>query len=250
MHNSDDGRGSSPGHPRTGVPLNPGGVGGFFRNLPTTAWLIVANIATYLVTVVQSGSFSDNYDRSGLFLSTALFAPAVERGDFWRLLTSAFDHFGPWHLFANMWMLLILGLGVERAIGSIRYLGMYIASVLAGAAAALLITPTALVAGASGGVFGMMGAWAVIAVVYRLKPQGLLVLIGLNILLSVVVPGISLAGHVGGLVGGALAALVMVVLPHKILARADARTRSVIEWTGWFLLVVVLFAAGIYCAGR
>lgn len=249
MHSSDNGRDTGPGHLHTGEPLNPGGFRGFLRRLPATAGLIAANLVAYLVTVAEARSFTDNYDQSTLFLSTALFGPAVDSGEYWRLVTSSFDHFGPWHLFANMWMLLILGLGTERAVGSLRYLGMYVPSVLGGAAAALWITPTALVAGASGGVFGLMGAWAVIAIAYRLKPQGLLVLIGLNILLSVVVPGISLAGHVGGLIGGALAALVMVIAPHRLMARSSARTRTVVEWVGWCLVVVALFGLGIFSAG-
>lgn len=251
----DDGRAERsgrPGHPpqplRLGANLNPGGLRGFFVHLPTTTWLIIVNVAVYAVTAAQSGSLSGNYDRSSVFLSTALFGPSVARGQWWRLLTSAFEHFGPWHLFANMWMLLILGLGVERAITSIRYLGIYIASVLAGSAAALWMTSTSIIAGASGGVFGVMGAWAVIATAYRLKPQGLLVLIGLNIVISIVVPGISLAGHIGGLLGGAVAAAVMIVLPQFAARRLTPRSREILAWALWFVLLVALFFAGMMAA--
>lgn len=267
MDNSyDDGRAAGSGHPhyqpdrqpapggpqpaQVGRGRNPGGLTGFFVSLPTTAWLIAANIAVYVVTVIQSGSLTDNYSDSDLFLGTALFGPSVESGQYWRLVTSSFDHFGPWHIFANMWMLLILGLGVERAVGSVRYLGLYAASVLGGAAAAVLMTPMSLVAGASGGVFGLMGAWAVIATVYRLQPQGLIALIALNLVISVVLPGISLAGHVGGLIGGAIAALALIVIPHRVVRRSSPRARETMAWLLWAVVVVVLFGAGVWAAGR
>ncbi len=97
-----------------------GAVSRFFREQPITAWLIVANLAVFVATAVQARSVLDNA-RSTLFEATALYPPVVVVwGEWWRLLTAAFQHFGPLHLLLNMYMLWILGMGTERSIGHSR----------------------------------------------------------------------------------------------------------------------------------
>lgn len=217
-----------------------GAVARFFRLQPVTAWLITANIAVYLATVFQSRSFMSN-QKSALFETTALFPPMVVVWDeWWRLLTSAFQHFGPVHLLLNMYMLWILGLGVERSIGHLRFLALYLLSAVGGSVAVMYFSPMALTAGASGAIFGLMGAYAIVAMALRLDIKGVVVLLALNIGVSIIVPGVSIAAHLGGLVAGALAAVALVVLPRKLPARTGRTAREVVSWLAYLVVAVVV----------
>lgn len=225
-----------------------GAVARFFRLQPVTAWLIAANLAVYVATVAASRSFLDNH-RSSLFEATALYPPLVAAGDeWWRLLTSAFQHFGPMHLLLNMYMLWILGLGIERSIGHARFLALYVVSALGGSVAVMFYSQNALTAGASGAIFGLMGAYAIVAVSMRLDVRGIGVLLVLNIGVSFLVPGISLAAHLGGLVVGALGAVTLVVLARRLPRRVGRRGREIVSWLGYLVLVALVATAAWYAA--
>ena len=221
-----------------------GAVSRFFRLQPVTAWLITANLAVYVATAVQARSFLDNR-MSALFETTALYPPLVAVNDeWWRLLTSAFQHFGPMHLLLNMYMLWLLGMGIERSVGHARYLALYLISALGGSAAVMFFSQDALTAGASGAIFGLMGSYAIVAMTMRLDVKGIAILLALNVGISFLVPGISLAAHLGGLLVGALAAVALVVLPRRLPARASRTVREIAAWVG-YLVVVVLVAAWV-----
>jgi membrane associated rhomboid family serine protease len=148
---------------------------------------------------------------SRLLIEGALSGFAIEDGEYWRLLTAGFLHAGFFHLFLNMFSLYILGTMLEPAIGHLRFGLIYFVSLLAGSFGALLVEPDSLTVGASGAIFGLMGA-AVIVMRNRgisLMESGLGLWIGLNLLITFTIPNISIGGHVGGLIGGALAALVL-----------------------------------------
>ena len=218
----------------------------FFRTTPVTAWLIVVCTAVYLATAVQARSVMGN-NGSSLFLDTALYPPAVAAsGQWWRLLTAAFEHFGPLHLLLNMYMLWILGIAVERSIGHLRYLVIFLVSALGGSAAVMVFAPEVLTAGASGGIFGLMGAYAVVALAQRVEVRGIAILIGLNVFVSLVVPGVSLAAHVGGLLAGGLVAGALVVMPRLMGGRGSRTVRlaamcvatvlvtALVLWVAWY----------------
>lgn len=225
-----------------------GAVSRFFRLQPVTAWLIAANLAVYVATVVQARSFLDNR-ASALFEFTALFPPlVVARDEWWRLLTSAFQHFGPMHLLLNMYMLWLLGLGIERSVGHVRYLAMYLVAALGGSAAVMFYSQNALTAGASGAIFGLMGAYAIVAMTMRLDIRGIGVLLVLNIGISFLVPGVSLAAHLGGLVVGALAAVALVVLPRRLPTRTGRAAREVVAWVGYLAVAALVGVACWYAA--
>lgn len=225
-----------------------GAVSRFFRLQPVTAWLITANLAVYVATVVQARSLLDNR-MSQLFEATALYPPLVAVNDeWWRLLTSAFQHFGPMHLLLNMYMLWLLGLGIERSVGHARFLAMYLVSALGGSAAVMFFSQNALTAGASGAIFGLMGAYAIVAMTMRLEIKGIAILLVLNVGISFLVPGISLAAHLGGLLVGALAAAALVVLPRRLPARTGRTTREIVSWIGYVAVVVLVGAAAWYAA--
>ncbi|MDQ4049958.1 MAG: rhomboid family intramembrane serine protease, partial [Actinomycetota bacterium] len=142
----------------------------------------------------------------------------VQDGEYWRLLTAGFLHSGPFHLLFNMYLLYVLGGMLEPGIGRLRFGVIYFVSLLAGSFGALLLQPTAPTVGASGAIFGLMGAAVVVMRHRGINPMesGLGLLIGLNLLLSLILPGISIGGHIGGLAGGALAALLMFDVPDRV----------------------------------
>lgn len=225
-----------------------GAVARFFRLQPVTAWIITANLAVYATTVVQARSFLAN-NASPLFESTALFPPMVAaRDEWWRLLTSAFQHFGPMHLVLNMYMLWILGLGIERSIGHARFLALYLGSALGGSVAVMFYSQNALTAGASGAIFGLMGAYAIVAMSMRLDVKGIGLLLVLNVGVSFLVPGISLAAHLGGLAVGAVAAVALVVVPRRMPQRVGRVGRETVSWVGFVVVVGLVGAAGWYAA--
>lgn len=131
----------------------------------------------------------------------------VGDGEWYRMITSGFLHYGLIHLLFNMYALWILGGAVEHIGGRARLAAAYGVSVVAGSLGALVVTPDSFTAGASGGVFGLMGtilvAQRIQGVAFRDSP--LLGVLGLNLLFTFGIPNISVGGHIGGLVGGAVA---------------------------------------------
>jgi membrane associated rhomboid family serine protease len=148
---------------------------------------------------------------SSLLADGSVSRSAIDQGEYWRLLTSGFLHTGMLHLLFNMFALYILGGMLEPAIGRLKFGIVYFVSLFAGSFGALLFEPTAATAGASGAIFGLMGA-AVIVMRHRgINPMesGIALWIGLNLLITFTIPGISIGGHLGGLIGGALAAIAL-----------------------------------------
>lgn len=134
----------------------------------------------------------------------ALYGPAVEDGEWWRIITSGFVHHGVFHLLMNMLWLWQLGSALEPSIGRIRFGVLYLFGLLGGSAGVLLIEPNAFTAGASGAVIGLMGA-ALTGLRDRISDAARSTLLGLlviNLLITFALPGISIGGHIGGLVGG------------------------------------------------
>jgi membrane associated rhomboid family serine protease len=155
---------------------------------------------------------------STLLTDGALSRTAIEQGDYWRLVTAGFLHAGFFHLLFNMLALYILGTMLEPAIGRLRFGLIYFVSLLCGSLGALIAQPVGLTVGASGAIFGLMAAAAVVARSRGLGlwESGLGIWIGLNLLITFTIPNISIGGHIGGLVGGGLAALVLVELPQRL----------------------------------
>jgi membrane associated rhomboid family serine protease len=172
---------------------------------PITKALIAINVAVYLVTVLQSHSTTPSGSIINKYL---LFGPAVANGDWWRLVTSMFLHASILHIAFNMYALWVIGTPVEQYLGRARYLGLYFVSGLAGAAGALLQSPTTPVLGASGAIFGILGAMLIIEwqVTGRLAGNAMTFIV-INLVISFAIPNISWGGHIGGLIGGILVTL-------------------------------------------
>jgi membrane associated rhomboid family serine protease len=174
-----------------------------------TKTLVAINIAVYIITVAQGSGL--NSPGGTLFDKWLLYGPAVANGDWWRLITSAFLHASILHIAFNMYFLWFVGSAVEQALGRGRFLLIYIVSGLAGSAGALVYSGQgARTVGASGAIFGILGAALVLERQRNYVLGGsALALVVINLVLSFAISGISIGGHIGGLIGGALCTLVL-----------------------------------------
>jgi len=183
------------------------------RSYPVTIVLIAINVAVLLAELAIGGSADGT--NNAIFYKGSLFAhgyfdgsPGVADGGWWRLVTSAFLHAGPIHLLLNMLGLYWFGRVLEHVIGSFRFLLLYFASGLAGAAGALYLSPNSPTVGASGAIFGILGALLVLERRGAIQSGGqILALIVLNLVLTFSLAGISIGGHIGGLIGGVIVML-------------------------------------------
>jgi membrane associated rhomboid family serine protease len=206
--------------------------------------LIAINVIAFLAEGSSVFSFTgsasggvDSVYVKGALLGSSEYPPlagqGVAHGQWWRIVSGGFLHENLLHIGFNMWVLYYLGLMLEPALGRLRFALIYGVSLLAGSLGALLVSPHALTVGASGAVFGIMGAAAVEmrARQIPLMQSGVGGLIVLNLIISFTLPGISWGGHVGGLVGGAAAALVL-QLGDRYRARALALAACVLLGAG------------------
>jgi membrane associated rhomboid family serine protease len=171
-----------------------------------TQTLIGINVAVFVLELLFGGTL--NGVGSWIYENGVLYGPAVADGDWWRLITAPFLHYGILHLGLNMLVLWFIGPPLEDYFGHGRYLLVYVVSGLAGSAGALIWSPNALTVGASGAIWGIMGAALVLEgrriYVFGGQAMGLVVF---NLLITFLIPGVSIGGHIGGLVGGGLCAL-------------------------------------------
>jgi membrane associated rhomboid family serine protease len=178
---------------------------------PTATYVLIAiNVIFFVAEQLTRGSQSVI-----IHLSTigALGDLGVAHGEWWRLITGGFLHdpSNPLHIGFNMYLLWWLGRMLEPALGHARFTALYFASLLAGSFGAILVQPHGLSIGASGAVFGLMGAAFVMQRARGINPfqSGIGVLIILNLILQFVIPNVSWGAHVGGLIGGGLAGWAM-----------------------------------------
>jgi membrane associated rhomboid family serine protease len=185
---------------------------------PITRALVGINVAIYLVTVVQ-GPGGLNSPGGHLYVRWVLFGPLVDHGGWYRLVTAMFLHASVLHIAFNMFALWVIGRPVEQYLGPVRYAGLYLVSGLAGSAGALLQAPLAPTVGASGAIFGILGAMVILEwqITGQLAGQAMS-LVAINLVISFLIPGISWGGHVGGLIGGIL---IMLAYAHWRDGRAQ-----------------------------
>ncbi len=189
----------------------PGGVSG---DLVQALWLLPQS--------PEGGAGSRPYD-------------SVAGGDYWQVITSAFAHIDTLHVAFNMVALYFLGPQLELVLGRARFLALYLVSALTGSVAVLLLssenTPTL---GASGAIFGLLGALIVVAIKIRGDVQQLFVWLGINVVYTFVGSNVSWQGHFGGLIGGAVIAAVIVYSPKE--------RRQVFQWSGIVAVALVSVA--------
>jgi membrane associated rhomboid family serine protease len=207
-----------------------GALGG---SLVATYGLIAANVIVFLVEIGTAGNstgFGSSFTNKLL-----LYGPKVADGEVWRIVTSGFLHYGFLHILFNMYALYILGGLLEPRIGRVRFLLLYFVSLLSGSFGALVISPNDLTAGASGAIFGLLAAGIIFA---RTQGAGyianqLWLWVGISVLFTVANRGqISVGGHIGGFIGGGLAALVLFEVPRRIRAFPAAAAPLLVAGVG------------------
>ncbi|MCU1602338.1 MAG: Rhomboid family protein [Frankiales bacterium] len=222
--------------------------GGRVRQVPyVTYGLIAINVIMLVVTTRAGGSLLGGTPVSDLFAKLALrpcpsvpggsCQGGVAQGDYYRLLTSMFLHFGIIHLALNMYSLYLLGPTLEQAFGQVRFGATYLLAGLGGAALSYALGDVnELGAGASGAVFGLFGAFYVLGRKRRLDVSSITVTIAINLYFSFQFSGyIDWRAHVGGLLTGAAVGWVVVYSP-------DTRQRTAYQAGGMLLAAAVVVA--------
>ena len=178
---------------------------------PATYAFMALNVLAFLAQIASGlGGFNDI---GTVGVDFGLVPALVADGEWYRVITAAFLHAGPLHLAFNMFALYILGTLLEPVLGTARFVALYVASLLAGSLGVVVLEPDSLgvTVGASGAVFGLFAATFLIARgrgMQEISSQiGFLIVI--NLALTFTLPGISIGGHVGGLIGGAVCAFVI-----------------------------------------
>jgi membrane associated rhomboid family serine protease len=194
--------------------------------------LIAINVVMFLLETVSRGLKSD----------LVLFAPAVADGDLYRLITSAFIHYGVTHLLFNMYALYVIGPPLEKWLGQARFTALYALSALGGSVLVYLLSPlNAATAGASGAVFGLFGASFVVGKRLNLDVRWVIGLIAINLAFTFVIPAmggqsISWQGHIGGLVTGAVVAAAYAYAPRE--RRALIQISATVGLTVLFVVLI------------
>ncbi len=202
--------------------------------------LIGINVAVFVVLLATGGRGSP------IAFELVLIPQQVAGGAVWQLLTSAFAHLDLLHIALNMYAIYLLGPQLEELLGRARFLALYLVSALAGSALVMAASaPFGATLGASGAVFGLFAAYLVVALRRRANLQPILIVIGINVLFTVIGRGfISWQGHLGGFLGGLLVAGALFYAPRQ--------GRSRWQWTGvsaTLLLVLAAIAARVAVLG-
>jgi membrane associated rhomboid family serine protease len=201
--------------------------------------LIAVNVVVWLLgLLVAPGALLSGSPLAGV---GGLFGPAVAAGEWWRLFTAGFLHSGLIHLGLNMAVLFMLGPSLERALGRLAFVSLYVAGLTASSLGALLLSPTSFTVGASGAIFALMGAIIMGQRASGINPwrSGIVGWIVVNLIFTVAVPGISIGGHLGGLAGGIIAGGVL----FRPYMRQATRVLVCGVLSGAFVAAALFFAA-------
>ena len=223
------------------------------RDLAPTSYLtltlVAVNIAIFFI------------DRAGIGVNSralsqewVLYEPFVARGQWWRLVMSGFLHANLMHLAFNMFALYSIGTFLEKVVGPLRYGLIYAVSLIGGSLGVMLLSDAAPTVGASGAIFGIFGAFAVLSLSRGISPMasGIGSTILLNLFITFTVPGISIGGHVGGLLAGAACgAMLFGVNPDQARDRRARQQRVGNDWAvlgSMAALGAVCFVASVLLA--
>lgn len=234
---------------RTSRQLFGAGRGAAFRPLVTQV-LIGLNVAVFLIDVFGGGDpFSGGGDLTGDGALLGAFygrfgpiAAGVSDGEWWRLVSGGFLHGGLLHLGMNMLVLYLIGPLLERELGKVNFAFLYFTALFAGSLGVMLLDPFAVTVGASGAIYGLLGAAVALQLSRGINPwsSGIGGLILINVLITFTVPGISVGGHLGGLVGG--------FVTGWLIVKLDQRTSPFVAPAVCAGLMVGLVAASVWAA--
>jgi len=180
---------------------------------------------------------------NGFVFQSFAYAPFLTESEPWRMITSAFLHSTDiLHIAFNMYALWILGSALEPAFGRLRFTALYLISAFAGSVGVLLLSPIDTpVVGASGAVFGLFGALFVVQKKRGGDVRQIIVLLVINAALGFIIPNIAWQAHLGGLIAGALCAVVIAYAPESLKEK-----RNLLQWGGMAAIVLILVGLTIY----
>jgi membrane associated rhomboid family serine protease len=171
------------------------------KDTPVTKFLSISLIIIFLLQEL-TGTL--------LVKSFALFAPLVTSGEWWRLITAGFLHGSIIHLLFNVYILWVIGSQLESIVGNVKFLTIYFVSLLGGSLASFWFSPFGSYSiGASGAIFGLMGAMLVVGRKRNLDISQITTLVAINVVIGFVLSGIDWRAHLGGLAAGAFIAWVL-----------------------------------------
>jgi membrane associated rhomboid family serine protease len=208
----------------------------FRSNKPVvTMTLIGINVAVFLIDLAtganamsgDGGKLTDNFGlvgsacNQGLNTSNGVICThlvGVAHGEWYRLITGGFLHAGFLHIAFNMFALWILGSQIEMALGRVRFFTIYAVSLLAGSLGVMILSPHEFTVGASGAIFGLLGAAVAVqkSMGINIWQSGIITILAINLLFTFGVPGISIGGHLGGLVGGFICGFIVYELAQRM----------------------------------
>lgn len=210
-----------------------------------TYTLIAINVAMFVATFLSTNAGLAHQQTGGLQNSLLLVPPRVfVYHEYYRIITSAFQHFNLLHLASNMLALFVVGPPLEHLLGRWRFLAVYLLAALGGSVAVLLFGQyLQFVGGASGAIFGLFGAALLLNRQLGIRVSWVLTVLVINIAFTFAVPSISIEGHFGGLVVGALAGVAIGGLPTATPHRLPTRWQG-IGLAALFVVLVVLVGVG------
>ena len=195
------------------------------QSVLVTRTIIGLNLVIFVWVLFGTDRYIGGGVINGRELDMALSQFFIDNGEWYRLISSGFLHFGLLHVGMNMFLLWQLGALLEPALGRSRFALLYFVSMLGGAVGALALSPNALTGGASGAVFGLMAAASVGLQQRGVNPlkTGIGATLILNLLITFTIPGISIGGHLGGAIMGAVVGYAML----------EPRWNRDNPWIGW-----------------
>lgn len=209
-----------------------------------TIALVAINVLVFFATLGSGANVSGGVGSSDVYQRFALIPAAVAHGQWYRLVTAMFLHYGFWHVAANMYALWIMGQALEVMLGRLRFVALYFASGMGGSILSFAFGEVlGQSAGASGAIFGLFGAFFIILRRRNLETGGIVAMIALNLVFTFTFPNIDWRGHVGGLVVGAAFAYALVAAP-------SGPRRDQFQAYGGAAVAVVLAACGLLASSH
>src|SRR6266568_5167029 len=209
----------------------------FLAGAQVTTLILGANVVVFVLMLLTGNPTSGRT----LYRFGAL-PGRLPASQWWRLITAMFVHIGFAHIALNMFALMLFGGAIEQRYGKFRYLMLYLGAGVLGSASSLAFSNAGLSAGASGAIFGIVGAWLALVLWNRHRPgmagqlRGWLFLIGINVIFGIQQPGIDVRAHIGGLIGG-------FVIGSALEAAAKQRgsARIALQTAGYLIVAIAAY---------
>jgi membrane associated rhomboid family serine protease len=211
---------------------------------PQVTYALIAINVIVFVAQIATGAGGFDATSGSVYRNGALFGPLVAAGDWWRIVTGGFLHAGLLHIAFNMYFVYFLGNMLEPAIGKVRFAALYFVSLLGGSLGALLLSFDSPTVGASGAAFGLLAGAIILMRSRGINPMesGLVMLLVLNLGITFLLPGISIGGHLGGIVAGGVAALLLFEVGERRRGMREAALGATILLGAIIAVVCVVYS--------